>query len=83
MSQESLAGKAEVSKRTVMRIEMGREEPVFARMLKAIQTALEREGIKFVFEKGVGVGVRARLPADDTQPPPDKKKPGAAKTKKR
>jgi DNA-binding XRE family transcriptional regulator len=87
MSQETLAEMAEVSKRTVMRIEMGREEPVFARTLKAIQAALEKEGIKFIFEKGVGVGVRVRLQADDTQPPPpppaQKKRTGTASTVKR
>jgi transcriptional regulator with XRE-family HTH domain len=60
ISQEALAEKSEVSKRTVMRIEMGRQEPIFARTLKSIQTALEKEGIEFIFEDGVGVGFRTK-----------------------
>ena len=67
-----------------MRIEMGHENEALPRTLKTVQTTLEDQGIKFIFEKKVGVGVRVRLlPEDGTQSLPPKKSTGAAKFNKR
>ena len=58
ISQEELAALARVSARTIAHFEAGNRVP-HDRTLRDIQSALEAEGIEFVFEGAVGIGIRA------------------------
>jgi DNA-binding XRE family transcriptional regulator len=59
LSQEELADAANVSRRTVIRMENS-DEPLSDRIMEKLKTALERKGIEFLFEGSEGVGLRYR-----------------------
>ncbi len=61
-TQEVLANKAGVSKRAVVRAESDSSVSQ-ANTSARIRSALEAEGIRFDFEKMVGVGIGMRRPA--------------------
>lgn len=59
LSQDQLADLTRVAKRTIARIESEATVP-HERTLRDIQTALEKLGLEFLVEGGVGVGIRLR-----------------------
>lgn len=64
LSQDQLADLTRVAKRTIARIETEAAIP-HERTLRDIQTVLEERGLEFLFERGVGIGIRARQPVED------------------
>ncbi len=56
-SQDELAAKAAVAKKTLQLFEVGNRQP-YARTLAALQATLEKAGIEFIHENGGGPGVR-------------------------
>lgn len=58
-SQDGLATKSGVSKRTIVRFELDRAQPQ-AGTLIAIHAALQKAGVIFIDENGEGHGVRLR-----------------------
>jgi transcriptional regulator with XRE-family HTH domain len=61
ISQNELADISGVSPRTIAHFESGRRVP-HDRTLRDLREAFERSGFEFLFEDGVGVGVRYRKP---------------------
>lgn len=61
LSQDQLADIARVAKRTIARIEAEAAVP-HERTLRDIQAVLEEHGLEFLFERGVGIGIRVRKP---------------------
>lgn len=59
LSQEDIAERSGLGKRTILRIE--RDERVSVRTLQLVQQALEKEGVEFV-ASGDGHGPGLRLP---------------------
>ncbi len=59
ISQDELAQISGVAKRTIIRIEQGASS-AHDRTLRDLQTALEKQGIEFLFENGRGVGIRTK-----------------------
>jgi transcriptional regulator with XRE-family HTH domain len=59
LSQEDLAVRSGVAKRTIARIERDVSVP-YDRTLRDLQTCLEGMGIEFLFEGEKGIGVRLR-----------------------
>ena len=57
--QASLAGKAKVSRNTIVDFERGKRVPN-VNNLDAIRAALESAGVEFIAENGGGAGVRLR-----------------------
>lgn len=64
LSQEDLAKEVQVAKRTIADFERGATVP-HDRTLRDIRVTLERLGADFLFEDGVGVGIRFRKPDVD------------------
>jgi transcriptional regulator with XRE-family HTH domain len=62
ISQEELAQRAGVAKRTIARFELNLSVP-YDRTLRDLQSSLEAMGIEFIFEGTVGVGIRVRRSA--------------------
>ncbi|OUI82516.1 helix-turn-helix domain-containing protein [Acetobacter orientalis] len=58
MGVRDLASAANVSPTTITRLERG--EPLYARTVEAIRSALETAGVEFIEENGGGAGVRLR-----------------------
>jgi transcriptional regulator with XRE-family HTH domain len=58
LSQEDLARRSGVAKRTIARFEKSLSVP-YDRTLRDLQDCLETMGIEFIFEGTVGVGIRA------------------------
>ncbi|MBU8539488.1 helix-turn-helix domain-containing protein [Falsiroseomonas tokyonensis] len=58
-SQDDLAGRSSVPRRTIARLEADQGQPQ-RRTLAAIRTALEAAGVDFIAENGGGPGVRLR-----------------------
>jgi DNA-binding XRE family transcriptional regulator len=58
LSQDGLADKSAVTRRTIQDFESGKRVPQ-ARTLRDLQKALEDEGIEFIFDER-GVGIRER-----------------------
>jgi predicted transcriptional regulator len=58
ISQEDLARRSGVAKRTIARFEKNLSVP-YDRTLRDLQDCLEAMGIEFIFEETVGVGIRA------------------------
>ena len=63
LSQQDLADLTGVSKRTISHFEGGDRLP-HDRTLRDLQTALEQQGVEFLFENGRGVGIRAKPKTD-------------------
>ena len=63
-TQAALAHRAQVSAVTLNMIENDAVRPR-ASTLAAIQAVLERSGVEFIEEDGVGVGVKCRRPAGE------------------
>lgn len=59
ISQEDLAQKTDVSKRTIAGFEMGQSNP-YLRTIEALKVALENAGVEFIPENGGGAGVRLK-----------------------
>ncbi len=57
ISQEDLARRSGVAKRTIARFEQNLSVP-YDRTLRDLQSCLEAMGIEFIFEGMVGVGIR-------------------------
>lgn len=64
LSQDQLADLTRVAKRTIARIEAEAAIP-HERTVRDIQTVLEERGLEFLFDRGVGIGIRVRTPAKD------------------
>jgi transcriptional regulator with XRE-family HTH domain len=60
-----LARHANITYVTVTRVEFGK--PAFARTLRAIRTAFEEAGLKFLDQDDEGPGVRFAKPIDDAE----------------
>lgn len=60
LSQADLAKAAEVGTKTVADFEREVERQLNHRTLKALRTALEKNGVEFIAENGGGAGVRLR-----------------------
>jgi transcriptional regulator with XRE-family HTH domain len=60
MSQDVLAGRSGVAKRTIASFEKEDRRP-YERTLTAIREALESEGVEFIPENGGGAGVRLKI----------------------
>jgi transcriptional regulator with XRE-family HTH domain len=58
-SQQELARRAHVGLSTIKDFERGDRKPI-ANNLNAIQSAIEAEGITFIDENGVAIGLRVR-----------------------
>lgn len=58
ITQQELAGESCVETATIYRIEKGMKTS-FKTILK-VQEALERRGVKFLFERGCPIGIRLR-----------------------
>jgi len=74
LSQDDLARRSGVAKRTIARFEQNLSVP-YDRTLRDLQSCLEEMGIEFVFEGAVGVGIRGSRAAAG--------KAASARTKKR
>lgn len=61
LSQDDLAARTDVAKRTIAGFEMGQSKP-YLRTLDALQAALEAAGVVFLPENGNGPGVALRKP---------------------
>jgi transcriptional regulator with XRE-family HTH domain len=57
ISQEDLAARSGVAKRTIARFEQNLSVP-YDRTLRDLQNCLEAMGIEFIFDGMVGVGIR-------------------------
>lgn len=57
ISQEDLARRSGVAKRTIARFEQNLSVP-YDRTLRDLQSCLEAMGIEFIFEGVIGVGIR-------------------------
>jgi transcriptional regulator with XRE-family HTH domain len=66
ITQQQLADRAGVSKRTVIEFEGGVRDPLVS-TTRNLQLALEHEGIEFLFGNGGGSGVRFRDPEIEDQ----------------
>ena len=62
-SQDELAEKSVVAKRTIAAFEKNERTP-YARTLDALRSALEAAGVQFIAENGGGPGVRLRGRSD-------------------
>jgi transcriptional regulator with XRE-family HTH domain len=62
LSQEELASQSGVARVTIANFENGRSVPQ-PRTLRDLQRTLEEVGIEFLFDRGVGVGIRQRVAA--------------------
>jgi transcriptional regulator with XRE-family HTH domain len=60
LSQEELASQSGVARVTIANFENGRSVPQ-PRTLRDLQRTLEKVGIEFLFDRGVGVGIRQRV----------------------
>jgi transcriptional regulator with XRE-family HTH domain len=58
-SQDDLADKAKIAKKTLQLFELGQREP-YARTLDLLRHALEAAGVEFIDENGGGAGVRLK-----------------------
>jgi len=65
LSQDELAQRSGVAKRTIARIEQDLSIP-YDRTLRDLQSSLEEMGIEFLFEGTKGVGVRLRSKANSS-----------------
>jgi DNA-binding XRE family transcriptional regulator len=61
LSQDDLAEKSAVTRRSIQDFESGKRVPQ-ARTLRDLQKALEDEGIEFIFSGERGIGIRERHP---------------------
>jgi transcriptional regulator with XRE-family HTH domain len=59
MSQEDLATRSAVAKRTIAAFESDGRQP-YTRTVAAIRAALEAAGVEFIAENGGGPGVRLK-----------------------
>jgi DNA-binding XRE family transcriptional regulator len=59
LSQEELADRAGVARRTIIRLE-NTDEPRSERIMEKLRTVFEELGIEFLFEGRHGVGLRHR-----------------------
>lgn len=59
ISQDELAAKSGVARKTIASFEQGRSTPQ-PRTIRDLQNTLEAAGIKFIFDEDEGVGVRKR-----------------------
>jgi transcriptional regulator with XRE-family HTH domain len=71
LSQDDLARRSGVAKRTIARIEQDVSVP-YDRTLRDLQSCLEEMGIEFLFEGAKGVGVRLRSDPDPPSAKPRK-----------
>ena len=67
ISQDELAQISGVAKRTIIRIEQGTSS-AHDRTIRDLQTALEQQGIVFLFEDGRGVGIRTKSDVEHLKP---------------
>lgn len=63
ISQDELAAKSGVTRKTILSFEQGRSRPQ-PRTIRDLQQTLEAEGIEFLFDEGEGVGIRNRRTGD-------------------
>ena len=61
ISQDELAAKSGVTRKTIVSFEQGRSRPQ-PRTIRDLQQTLEAEGIEFLFDGPNAVGVRERSP---------------------
>lgn len=59
MSQDALAARSTVAKRTIASFEKDERRP-YERTITALRSALETAGVEFIAENGGGAGVRLR-----------------------